>query len=79
LQNDCSWYASCDMDALDKVGAGYKSESVTGKGASSGHSGDSDPLFVMPCAHQSLLLRILCMRSQCNPLVLYVVPARLIR
>ena len=49
-QEDCSWYASCDMGHLEKVGAHYESEAVTGKGASNTPSGQSDPLFAMPCA-----------------------------
>ena len=32
-----------------KVGAHYETEAVTGKGASAVPSGESDPLFAMPC------------------------------
>ena len=37
------------MDQLMKVGAHYETEAVTGKGASAVPSGESDPLFAMPC------------------------------
>lgn len=37
------------MSQLMKVGAHYETEAVTGKGASTGSGGESDPLFAMPC------------------------------
>lgn len=44
---DCSWYKTCNMKGLMKVGAGYESEAITGKGASNGEPAGK-PLFAMP-------------------------------